>query len=970
MSGVIKMGIAAWYLEKKQTLRWIAVLVLLLTAYGVYAARWATDPLPQPETLQVVTFLPGATAAEVDLKVSQPLTGELRSLFHLNQIKSVSYAGVVIFTLSGALADNPNDGQRLLERRLAAFASNLPVEIEGPFVLNPTEQLADAMIALTADGYDQAEFEAAIQGLLTKLSKQCEIARIRVLGHQSEAWPLHLTLWPPDSSSNETSKIESVIHQPNESAVLTKGRSALLILLTYRPKVDGPLFGVSLTQILHQQQMALPHGIDLHPVFLSIDDLSGSLTRLEHGWIQSLAIGLALILLLVRGRRGMAVSASVLITQLSYFTMLFLFQAAVTPLRLVGLIISIGMVAAIHWLSIRCIDTVRNAPPNTLFGSWLTTFWTRWLGGWSLVCLALAALVLPFLPLLNERWAGSNRLLSVIWFQLVIAVVVAAFLLPLFIDWISKHKLTEQISRCQRGYYVILSWADRARLVVLFVLLALFMLAIKGLDVLPKQPTVGETGLLRRVEFRAPVGTSLESMTALMHSVDDWLSEQAVTTVPSAEPEESKWVFLLGKPLPNPLIMSYTGQSAPIQRGHVATLWIRYANEQVARHGIAALRQQTNTHWPELTIWTDNPLNPSFNHTNFNLTVTGGDPVSISTSLFHLRQQLLADSKVASVRSSWEEMQKNLELRLFRDRMARTQIEFDDLRLALREHLDQEQQSMASPSTTPASIWLTVAFNGDEWLDAIKVVSSTTGLSVPLSEIAEWGLVFEPSTVVREGGQQQARLQVEFLPWVSLAKQDELIESVVSREQRRLIEAGVTLSVQSHAQSSASSLKSVLTRLAGVVWMLLVLFMGRYGSLRKAGLLLLSPLPTVAGMVGGLWLTGLAWGPSVWVAGLTGLLFSLFATLAFAECFETGRRFAPATEQNCIVHSGVKWAAPFALAALMLCFGLGLLSFNGEAFWQSFATTLLFGVLAELLIKLVVLPVFYSRACSSLTPTQ
>ena len=114
----------------------VTVVYLIVMLFGVLAySRLSIDILPEvePPVLTVVTAFPGASAPDVEAKVTEPLEESLGSLRGLQEMQSVSRDNASIITLVFAMGHDLADAST--DMRATLEGVDLPDDVDEPRIL-------------------------------------------------------------------------------------------------------------------------------------------------------------------------------------------------------------------------------------------------------------------------------------------------------------------------------------------------------------------------------------------------------------------------------------------------------------------------------------------------------------------------------------------------------------------------------------------------------------------------------------------------------------------------------------------------------------------------------------------------------------------------------------------------------------------------------------------------------------------
>ena len=174
----------------------ITSIVLIMITVGLISMRkLGVDLFPDISipVLSIQTVYPGASPADVESLVSEPLEDEMGSLPGLKQISSVNLESVSIVVVEFNYGTDIKDAEQQLRGRLQSVRNRLPTEIEEPLIrrIDPADQpIVRVSIAAAID--PAALFDAADQIVKPELERIPGVGLIDVVGGRKRE--VHVTV--------------------------------------------------------------------------------------------------------------------------------------------------------------------------------------------------------------------------------------------------------------------------------------------------------------------------------------------------------------------------------------------------------------------------------------------------------------------------------------------------------------------------------------------------------------------------------------------------------------------------------------------------------------------------------------------------------------------------------------------------------------------------------------------------------
>ncbi|MHB1333911.1 MAG: efflux RND transporter permease subunit, partial [Sulfuriferula sp.] len=116
----------------------IIALAILLAGYGLFAISHARlDVFPEfaPPQVQVQTESPGLSSGQVEVLVTQPLENRLAGLTGLKTMRSKSFQGLSMITMTFASGTDIYRARQVVAEQISSIAGTLPQGVKAPALL-------------------------------------------------------------------------------------------------------------------------------------------------------------------------------------------------------------------------------------------------------------------------------------------------------------------------------------------------------------------------------------------------------------------------------------------------------------------------------------------------------------------------------------------------------------------------------------------------------------------------------------------------------------------------------------------------------------------------------------------------------------------------------------------------------------------------------------------------------------------
>jgi hydrophobic/amphiphilic exporter-1 (mainly G- bacteria), HAE1 family len=145
----------------------VSVIYLIALMFGLFSySKLPIDLLPdmQAPVVSVVTAYPGASALDVEDKISQPLEGSLGSLSDLKEISSISRENVSILTLVFTSKTDISEAANDVRQNLEELKGRFPKDAESPRVMKyDFGQMPIITFSIRSEGGDIRQMRTEIE---------------------------------------------------------------------------------------------------------------------------------------------------------------------------------------------------------------------------------------------------------------------------------------------------------------------------------------------------------------------------------------------------------------------------------------------------------------------------------------------------------------------------------------------------------------------------------------------------------------------------------------------------------------------------------------------------------------------------------------------------------------------------------------------------------------------------------------
>src|SRR5258707_9810610 len=172
-----------------------ALILFLVVALGVAGfvsyqkLGRAEDPFFTVKVVNISAIWPGATAAEMQTQVADPIEKKLQELPYFEKVQT--YSKPAFTAMQVTFKDSTPPAQvpylfYLLRKKLADVQGQLPAGLLGPNVNDEFSDVDSILYMMTGEGADFAQLKKAAEGMRQRLLKVAGVTKVNLYGTQEE----------------------------------------------------------------------------------------------------------------------------------------------------------------------------------------------------------------------------------------------------------------------------------------------------------------------------------------------------------------------------------------------------------------------------------------------------------------------------------------------------------------------------------------------------------------------------------------------------------------------------------------------------------------------------------------------------------------------------------------------------------------------------------------------------------------
>lgn len=1004
---------------KNKSLFYSLLVVFLFLGANTFVDMSRDDMPPfLIRAVSIVSSFPGAGPERVELLVSDAIEKVVQEVPEVDYITSESRTGLSVVTVS--LKENVFDLQPVFDRirrKVESVQGDLPAGVNS--VVN--DELGDVfgiLVGLTADGYSYAEMKEIADEARNRFIKIPDAAKVEIVGDQPERIYLEfdqtrlaemglsktaienllsstnilysggdiriaderIVLEPSGNfesvaelermflTSNkgelirlgDVAKVRRGYVDPPQSLVRVNGENALVVGINLKQGGNIVQLGERVDLLLADFEQIYPIGVDFLRVSSQDQVVDLSVSNFVSNLLQSVGIVLATMLVFLGLRTGFVVAS--LIPSSIVLTLLFmsLLDVGLNQVSLAALVIALGMLvdnAIVMSESMMVKMEEGESASDAAVSS------CRELSVPLLVSsLTTAAAFMAFFLATSTMGEIMGQLFLVVTSALLSSWVMSLTVIPLLGIQFIRIAPTERdakpglIDKAKIVYRKLLVFFLKKPALLVVSALLLFVVSIWGIGFLPFvfMPDSDKTVISANLEL--PIGTAIEKTDRVVRQIENFIKEELKVS-PDREEGVVSWSSYVGEGAPKYDL----GYSSPEANSYSAHILINTTSDLFNQEVIERLDRYCLDNFPDLKTVVDRLSTAGGAADPVSIRLTGNDPLTLDPITAAVKAQLREIDGTKNVTDDWGMRVKKLVVKVDPLRAQLAGLTNQDVALSLQTILtgarvgDYREGDQVIPITMLSDKRKNLTV---EQLESLPINSQGGTLNVPLKQVADIDLVWQPAKILRrdlsrtisvgaglQTGYTAKDITSKLIPWLE--------------QEAGTWPHGYEYEIGGESEDSNKAMGAVIDKLPISFFIILLLLIGQFNSVKKATIVLLTIPLGLIGVVGGLLLARSFFGfmGFLGLISLAGIVINNAIVLLDRikiEINEYGREPGDA-----IIEAGVQRFRPIILTTATTSLGLIPLWMFGGLMWEPMAIGIIFGLLFATLLTLLFVPTLY-----------
>lgn len=765
-----------------------------------------------------------------------------------------------------------------------------------------------------------------------------------------------------------TTRIYRDYISPREKVVKINGKPAIALFISLKDGANIVRLGEDVDKALPRINSNLPLGVEVVRSASQDQVVHGQVNDFLVNLLQSIIIVLAVMLLFLGFRTGSLVATLIPMVIVTSFFFLGLLDLGFNKVSLAALIISLGLLVD------NGIVISESILVNMKRG--LNAFEASVYSGKVLLIpllistLTTSAAFLPFALARTPMGEISSQLFWVVSSTLLCSWFLAFTFIPLMAVLIVKMKagnkekkenfMDRNMQKLNLWYNGLLYRVLRKPFLFLGFVFALFVIAVALVKFLPFKLVPDSDRNLVTVDIKFPSGTQIEYTEQAVNDIGNYILENLIVN-PETEKDKPGVVdfsSFIGEG-PEPYDLGYFKNEVNSSYAHML---LNSTGDRDNDYIIAKVDSFCFNHIPDADIRVNRLSGAGASGTPVEIRISGSDPEELADISEKVKEKLVAIEGAKNITDDWGPKIKKLVVDIDPSKAQRAGLTNMEIALALNTGLSGMKVGDFFDSNEQIPIFLKNE-NSDEHdietVQAFTIYSSARNQNVPLSQVAEVNVEWQFGKVIRKDLKRTMTIGAYLEPGYNAS---DIFKAITPwmEEQKARWELGYSYELGGEDEDKIENLGAIFANLPMAFFLIVILLVLQFDSIRKASIIVLSIPLGMIGVVAGWFIGGsfVSFFGVLGVIALAGIVVNNAIILIdridveIAENPDVDRREA-------ILKAANNRFRPVILTTLTTSMGMLPLWFSGDLLWEPLTLAIIFGLFFATLITLLFVPVLY-----------
>ncbi len=752
--------------------------------------------------------------------------------------------------------------------------------------------------------------------------------------------------------------------EPPALKINYNGDPTLLLSVSLRDGGNIIDLGEKVLQKVDRFKSVYPIGVNFDIIYLEPYFVDKKINDFALSLLQAIIIVIAVMLIFLGFRTGLVVSALIPMAILSALMIMGFMDIGLDQISIAALIIALGLLVdnAIVMSESIMVSMSEGKPPLQaaidsakelripLLTSSLTT----------------AAAFLPIYLAESTTGEYTAAIFEVVTITLLSSWVLALTMTPMLCVMFIKIKKKAQKESYRSAFYSAyrnsLIWMLKRPFISLSAFLLVFIASLQLTQFIPAIFFPPNDKPVMYAEFRLPVGTPLSKTETMIEQVEEFIADNMMAEY--AENGEVltdgiiDWTSYIGSGPPR----FYLSLNAEQQSPEYAYIQFNVSDRwKMDSDYIPTLEKYCFNNFPDLNLTVAPLLLGPPVQAPIQIRISGFEMKEIFALTDEVKNQLEQTDGLTNIRDDWGTRTTQLMVNSNQPRAKRAGLTSQDIAISLQTILSgiTTTEFREDDKSIPIILRSEDADRKDIGkLETHNIFVQSTGNSVPLKQVADIEVAFQPSKILRRDRLKTVTVIAYTLPGFNAISVSNIIEEWL-KEERKLLPVGYKIEQGGEIESSGKANESIGAKLPVAFLVILLLLVAQFDSFRRPLIILLTIPLGLIGVFIGLLVTQepLGFMAFLGIIALAGIVINNAIVLIDRIKIEIEEnKLEPA---RAILESAQRRMRPILLTTATTVGGLIPLWLGGGAMFRSMAVAILFGLLFATILTLGFVPLMY-----------
>ncbi|WP_370425244.1 efflux RND transporter permease subunit [Tenacibaculum dicentrarchi] len=1018
------MNITKFSINKSRVVLSILVVCLLMGLKFYSDLSRDSMPPFTIRVASIISSFPGASPERVEQLVTDKIEKIVQELPELKKVTSTSRSGLSVINVELKMDVSPEELQSVWDRlrRKLTNLQGLPQNVRPLLKDEGIGEVFGIALGIANDGFSYKELKTYADALRNDLIKLDDAAKVEINGNQEErvfvnfdnnklkAYGLTSStlqgiiattnilntggeinieeeriILEPTGNFNTLSDIENLLIPigksgqvislkdittikqdyiyPPKQVVKVNGNEAITLHISLKKGRNIIKLGQEIDVLIQQYNAKFPIGLNTSRI-TSIDTyIDSKIDNFMTNLLQAIGIVLAVMLIFLGLRTGLVISSLIPIVTISTLFIMGLMGIGLNQISLAALIMALGMMVDNGIVVAESIIVkMESGKPakQAAIESGSELFMPLLIS-----TLTTSAAFMSFYMAESVMGDIMGPIFVVITIALISSWIISLSIITLFAVYFLKveKKKTQKPSFLDKIIYAMKSKYKDLILIalqwkktVLFSVLGLLILSFFGFGLLDVLFFPDSDRNMITVDINLPQGTKIEETSKTVFEIEKYIKTDLLIHKNQLEGVED-WTSFIGKG-PSSYDLGYTVDEPNSNYAHMVINTTHFlANASL----INKLDTYCFNNFPNAQIKVG-LLGAGGGGTPIEIKVSGDNPDKLASISSQIKAKLFSISGTKNIRDDWGPKGKKFIIKIAPFKAQKAGISNQDIAISLQTVLDGFNAGEFREGNNAIPIVMQSANSKNQdlaSLETLNIYGQNSGKSVPLIQVAEIIPQWQYTKIKRldltrsinvkselTANGNANKITAELKPWLAL--------------QKKKWGNDYTYKLGGDAENSAENMGAVIKYLPLSAFIIIMLLIIQFNSLRKMTMIVLTIPLGVIGMVLGLLIFNVPFGFMAFlgVISLAGIVIN--NAIVLVDRIEIEENEIKRIPQDAIIAACLQRFRPIILATFTTVLGLVPLYLGGGAMWEPMAVTIMVGLLFGTVITLLFIPAFYS----------